>query len=328
MSEHSHNAADQRHGHGHKHGHGHAHEHEPADEKGPGSRRRVSWSTVALVLLLAVVAMRSMFVVPETEYAIVTRFGRLVRTFEEPGLQLKWPVDSRLRFDNRLLLYDPSPAEFLTQDKKNLVVDTAVVWRIADAARFLETIGDVTGAEMRLHDLVWAALAAALGRTELSQLVSTERQELRIDEVATAVRRSADEITSTQLGVEILEVQLTRLSFPEQNLQSVFARMRAERERIAKEYRAQGEEQAMAIRAEADRDREVILAAAYRDAETLRGEGDAEAAGIYGEAYRRDPDLYRFLRTLESYESILDDQTTVILSADSELFRLLAGSSE
>ncbi len=274
--------------------------------------------------LLAIAAVRSVFVVPETEHAIVTRFGKLVRTVDDAGLRFKLPVDSRLRFDNRILLYDPPPAEFLTQDKKNLVVDTAVAWRIADAARFLETIGETAGAEMRLHDLVWASLAAALGRTELGQLVSTERRALRLAEVSEDVRRTADAITSSQLGVEILEVQLTRLSFPEQNLQSVFARMRAERERIAKEYRAQGEEQAMAIRAEADRDREVLLAAAYRDAEALRGEGDAEAARIYGEAYRRDPDLYRFLRTLESYELILDDQTTVILSADSELLRLLS----
>ena len=200
-----------------------------------------------------------MFVVPETENAIVTRFGKPVRTIEAPGLQFKWPTDRRLRFDNRVLLYDPAPAEFLTQDKKNLVVDTAVVWRIADPARFLETIGNISGAEMRLHDVVWAGLAAALGRTELSQLVSTEPNELRIEEVAAEVRESAGAVSGPQLGVEILEVQLTRLSFPEQNLESVYARMRAERERIAKEYRAQGEEQAMVIRAEADRDRELIL---------------------------------------------------------------------
>ena len=269
-----------------------------------------------------------MFVVPETESAIVTRFGKPLRTIEAPGLRFKWPIDRRIRFDNRVLLYDPAPAEFLTQDKKNLVVDTAVVWRIADPARFLETIGDISGAEMRLHDVVWAGLAAALGRTELSQLVSTEPKKLRIEQVSAEVRESAGAVSGPQLGVEILEVQLTRLSFPEQNLESVFARMRAERERIAKEYRAQGEEQAMVIRAEADRDRELILAAAYRESEILRGKGDAEAAGIYGDAYRQDPSLYRFLRTLESYESILDDQTTVILSADSELFSLLGGGSQ
>ena len=317
MTDHSHETHHQHHD-GHSHGHDHEHDREHTP-------RRPFWRRGALVVLVVGALVRSVFVVPETESAIVTRFGKPVRTIDAPGLQFKWPIDRRLRFDNRVLLYDPAPAEFLTQDKKNLVVDTAVVWRIADPATFLETIGDIPGAEMRLHDVVWAGLAAALGRTELSQLVSTEPRQLRIEEVSAEVRESAGAVSAPQLGVEILEVQLVRLSFPEQNLESVFARMRAERERIAKEYRAQGEEQAMIIRAEADRDRELILAAAYREAEILRGKGDAEAAGIYGDAYRRDPDLYRFLRTLESYESILDDRTTVILSADSELLRLLSG---
>ncbi len=327
MTEHSHGHHDDRHGHPHDH-HEEAHRHDGGDGHEHTTGRGTSWWRAGLAVLAIVALARSVFVVPETESAIVTRFGKPVRTVEAPGLQFKWPIDRRIRFDNRVLLYDPAPAEFLTQDKKNLVVDTAVVWRIADPARFLETIGDISGAEMRLHDVVWAGLAAALGRTELSQLVSTEPKALRIEQVSAGVRESAGAVSRPQLGVEILEVQLTRLSFPEQNLESVFARMRAERERIAKEYRAQGEEQAMVIRAEADRDRELILAAAYRESEILRGKGDAEAAGIYGDAYRQDPALYRFLRTLESYESILDDQTTVILSADSELFSLLGGGTQ
>lgn len=327
MTEHSHGHHHDHHGHhddhhdeAPSHGGGDGHEHSPG--------RGASWWRAGLAVLAIVALARSVFVVPETESAIVTRFGKPLRTIEAPGLRFKWPIDRRIRFDNRVLLYDPAPAEFLTQDKKNLVVDAAVVWRIADPARFLETIGDISGAEMRLHDVVWAGLAAALGRTELSQLVSTEPRKLRIEQVSAEVREAAGAVSGPQLGVEILEVQLTRLSFPEQNLESVFARMRAERERIAKEYRAQGEEQAMVIRAEADRDRELILAVAYRESEILRGKGDAEAAGIYGDAYRQDPSLYRFLRTLESYESILDDQTTVILSADSELFSLLGGGSQ
>jgi len=320
--EHEHDA---HHHDAHHHGaRDHAYEH--GDER--AAPHRAAWRGAALAVLAVVAIARSVFIVPETESAIVTRFGKPVRTIEQPGLQFKWPTDRRLRFDRRILVYDPAPAEFLTEDKKNLVVDTAVVWRIADPALFLETIGDIPGAELRLHDVVWAGLAAALGRTELSKLVSTEPERLRIDEVAAEVRASAGALSRPRLGVEILEIQLTRISFPEQNLESVFARMRAERERIAREYRAQGEEQAMVIRAEADRDRELILAEAYREAEILRGSGDAEAAGIYGEAYRQDPDLYRFLRTLESYESILDDQTTVILSADSELFELLGGGPE
>ena len=273
MTHHDHHQHHDHHDEAHRHDGGAGHEHSP--------RRVTSWWRAGLAVLALVALARSVFVVPETESAILTRFGKPLRTIEDPGLKLKWPIDRRLRFDNRVLLYDPAPAEFLTQDKKNLVVDTAVVWRIADPARFLETIGDISGAEMRLHDVVWAGLAAALGRTELSQLVSTKPKHLRIEEVSAEVRESAVAVSLPQLGVEILEVQLTRLSFPEQNLESVFARMRAERERIAKEYRAQGEEQAMIIRAEADRDRlsirfgDVLVA---KEGSVAPGYVEAEAA--------------------------------------------------
>lgn len=275
----------------------------------------------ALALLL--LTWSSFLVVPETETAIVTLFGRPTRTIEEAGFYLKWPIESRLRFDKRIQVYDPRPAEFLTRDKKNLVLDAAVVWRIAAPERFLRTVGDRTSAELRLHDLLWAHLAAAVGKAELSDLLSTEIERIRTGEVMTEVRTATARDAAERLGVEVLDVELKRLNFPEQNKQSVYARMRAERERIAREYRAQGEERALGIRAEADKEREKILAEAYREAETLRGKGEAEAAAIYARAYSTSPDFYRFLRTLESYRKILDEQTTVILSSDSPLLELL-----
>jgi membrane protease subunit HflC len=278
---------------------------------------------IAGAVVVAIVLWASVFTVSETDTAIVTLFGRPTRTITSAGLQFKWPVESVLRFDRRLMVYDPGSSEFLTKDKKNLVLGSAVCWHIVDAGRFVQTVGDVSGAETRLHDLVWAALAAALGRVELSDLLSVEPGKAQIQALADQVRTSATVETEKRFGVALVDVQLKRVNFPEQNKDAVFARMRAERERIAREYRAQGEEIAIKVRAEADRQREQLLSEAYRDSEKLKGEGDAEAARIYGQAYGKNPQFYKFLRTLESYKKILNDKTSIILSADSDLLKLL-----
>jgi membrane protease subunit HflC len=275
------------------------------------------------VLLVVAVAWMSTFIVSEADLVIVTLFGRPTRTIADPGLHVKWPFESILRFDRRLMVYDPGSSEFLTKDKKNLVLGSAVCWRITDPTRFLQTVGDVTGAEMRLHDLVWATLAADIGRVDLSDLLSVEPGHARVQALGDQVRTSATVETEQRFGVAVVDLQLKRINFPEGNKFAVFARMRAERDRIAKEYRAQGEESAIKIRAEADRQRAQLLAEAYRDAEKLKGEGDAEAARIYGQAYGRNPQFYKFVRTLESYKKILNDKTSIILSGDSELLKLL-----
>jgi len=286
------------------------------------SLRQRGFRVLAAAALL-VLGWRSFAVINESELAVVTLFGRPTRTITEAGLTLKWPVENVLRFEKRLMLYDPPPSEFLTRDKKNLVVDSAICWRIVDPLRFRQSAGTVAGAEMRLNDLVWATLAAEMGTVELAQLVSTDTGQLEGATIVDRVRETTGETARSRLGVDIVDVQVKRLNFPEQNKQAVFARMRAERERIAREYRAQGEEQAIEIRAEADRQRELILAEAYRDAEKLKGEGDAEATRIYGTAHRKNPELYRFVRTLEAYRKILDEQTTVIMSSESKLFEVL-----
>jgi membrane protease subunit HflC len=281
------------------------------------SQRLVAAATVALLAWL------STFTVSETDIVIVTLFGRPTRTISEAGLHVKWPFESVLRFDRRLMVFDPGSSEFLTKDKKNLVLGSAVCWRITDPNRFLQTVGDATGAEMRLHDLVWATLAADIGRVDLSDLLSVEPGRARVEALGDQVRTSATVETEHRFGITVVDLQLKRINFPEGNKYAVYARMRAERERIAREYRAQGEEMAIKIRAEADRQRTQLLAEAYRDAEKLKGEGDAEAARIYGQAYGKNPAFYKFLRTLESYKKILNDKTSIVLSGDSELLKLL-----
>ncbi len=263
------------------------------------------------------------FTVKETEFVLVTQFGRPVRTVKDAGLHVKWPYQSTTYFDRRLRIYNPRPSEFLTSDKKNIVVNTYVAWKIQDPDRFLQTVGDPVAAEMRLHDIVWSGLSAALGTHSMDSLVAPVVDHLQTNDLLDRLTALTDRAALTQYGINVVDVRIMRLNLPEQNKQSVYARMRAERERIARQYRAEGEEQALSIRADADRQKEEILSVAYKQAEKTRGEGDGQATRIYGQAYSKDPHFYKLLRTLDSYKKILDDKTTAILSSDSALLKIL-----
>ncbi len=283
-------------------------------------RKYYLWAaaTGAVVLLYL-----SFFAVRETEFVLVTQFGRPVRTITDAGLKAKWPFQTAILFDRRLRTYNPRPSEFLTRDKKNVVIENYVVWKIQDPDRFVQTVGDATAAEMRLHDIIWSGLSAALGSHDLDSIVGTEPDKVETASMLDRLTALTDREALEQYGINVVDVRIKRLNLPEQNKQSVFARMRAERERIARQYRAEGEEQALSIRADADRQREEILSAAYKQAETIKGQGDAESTRIYGEAYSRNPSFYKLQRTLESYKKVLDDKTTAILSSDSELLKVL-----
>lgn len=282
------------------------------------------WTIITLIVLVLILLRATFFAVDETEFVLVTQFGRPVRLITQAGFNAKLPFQQRRSFDKRLQVYNPVASEFLTKDKKNLVLDNYVVWRITDPQAFLQTMNDMLGAEMRLHDITWAALAAEIGNADLSQLVSTEPGQVQIESlmknVTEQVRR---EVRQQNFGIDVVEVRIKRLNLPEQNKEAVFARMRAERERIAKQYRAEGEEAALRIKSEADREKERILSEAYRDAERIKGDGDATATRIYGAAYSRDPEFYQLVRTLQAYRKMIDDKTTAVLSSDSELLRLL-----
>jgi len=283
-------------------------------------KRKYILAAGALALLLTYL---SLYSVRETEFALVTQFGRPVRTVASAGLHVKWPFQSILWFDRRLRIYNPRPSEFLTRDKKNLVIDNYVAWRIEDPNRFVQSVGDTSAAEMRLHDIIWSGLSASLGTQDLETLVSATPDKAQAAPMLDLLTATADRAALEQYGIRIVDVRIKRLNLPEQNKQSVFARMRAERERIAMQYRAEGEQQALILRASADRQKEEIISSAYKDAEKVRGQGDAEATRIYGQAYSKNPQFYKLLRTLESYKKVLDDKTTIILNSDSELLRVL-----
>jgi membrane protease subunit HflC len=278
---------------------------------------------VAIAVIALVFLYTTFFSVRETEFVLITQFGRPIRTITEAGLHAKWFFQTSIFFDRRLRVYNPRPSEFLTRDKKNIVIENYVAWKIQDPKRFVETVGDPIAAEMRLHDIIWSGLSAALGTHDLDSIVSAIPDKIQAAHMLDDLTALTDHAALEQYGINVVDVRIKRLNLPEQNKQSVYARMRAERERIARQYRAEGEEQALSIRADADRQREEILSVAYKQAEKTKGEGDAESTRIYGQAYSRNPKLYKLLRTLEAYKKILDDKTTAILSSDSELLKIL-----
>jgi membrane protease subunit HflC len=277
-----------------------------------------------LILIGGLVLLKlCIFTVDETQVVVLTSFGRPVGVTNRAGPYVKWPWVTCIRLDRRLMIYNPPPSEFLTSDKKNLIVDNYVCWRVRDPLRFVEAVGSTAAAERRLHDIVWGEVSAAMGRQPIDAILNADAAQVKTDQMMAAVTARCARRAAIDYGVDVVDVAIKRLNFPEQNKQSVFDRMRAERDRIVKQYRAEGESQALRIRAEADRKKTEILAKAYRDAETIRGQGDAQASRTYAGAYSANPDFYSFSRTLDTYRKIFGDKTTVVLSSDSELLGLL-----
>ncbi len=290
--------------------------------------RRRTWLKVLVAAVVVVAAYRSVVFVDETQWAIVTLFGRPLRTLEEAGLYFKMPYQSVLRVDKRLRVYDPRPSEFLAKEKKTVDLDVFVCWRVGDPQAFLERSVDYAGAEARLHDIVWAELRSEIGNNPLDALVSTDPTVHCLDDLMERVAARCAERAREACGIEVVDVRLKRIAVPQQVRDSVFERMRAERARMARRYRAEGEKEAMTIKATADKERRVILAQAYNQAEKIRGEAEAKAIEVYAAAHKKDPEFYELLRTLEAYKKFLDEKTTLLLSADSELFKYLRGRGE
>ena len=259
------------------------------------------------------------FRVPQWMQAVVVQLGDPVRTVQEPGLYVKLPfIQNVLYFDKRLLEYDASPKELLTKDKQQLVVDNYVRWRIRDPLQYYRTLRTESGAQSRLDDVVYSNVRESLGRHTLRDVVN-ERRAALMQEVTSKSDKKAREY-----GIEIVDVRIKRADLPEKNELNVFNRMRTERERLAKKFRAEGDEEARKIRSEADKQVQILLADARQKAEIMRGEGDAVAVKIFADAYGRDPEFYELVRTLEAYRKTIGEGTTLILSPNSDFFRLLS----
>jgi membrane protease subunit HflC len=263
-----------------------------------------------------------LFQVDQTEYAVVTQFGRPVRAIQSPGLYWKLPdpIQSVQRLDNRLAVFLPNQAEFLTKDKKNVITESYPAWKIDDPVKFIKTVKDTAAGRDRLADIVSSELGVAFGQYDLSDLVTTETGRMKLPEMMDRVARNAKDKVK-DYGIDLVDVRLKVLNFPDKNKQSVFQRMRAERERIARKYRSEGSEEASKIRARADMEKKVILSQAYEKSQGLRGDGDAQAIKIYADAFQKDPEFYRFLRSLEAYEKFMDEKTTTILPTDADILK-------
>ena len=273
---------------------------------------------IGLGLVVVFALAQTAFTIGEGEQGMIVQFGNPKRILQEPGLYFKLPVVQTLvRFEKRVLTTDARTAEYLTLDKKRVLVDHVSRWRIQEPLEFYRSVRDQQRAMARLDDLISARLRQETAKHNFLDFVREKREEIM------AVVTKDTRETAKAFGIEVLDVRIKGLDLPQEVQASVFARMRAERERIAKRYRAEGEERAREIRAGADREREVILATAYETSQKLSGEGDAQAAAIYAQAFGRDPEFYAFTRRLQAYEKNLSTGTTLVLPPDSELLRYL-----
>jgi membrane protease subunit HflC len=276
-------------------------------------------SLLVIIVLGLIIFFTTVFTVDERQQVVILQLGKPIRTITEPGLHFKLPVpfQNAVTFDDRLLEYDVAPEEVLSKDKKTIIVDNYVRWRIIDALLFLQTVQAIPNAVTRLDDIVYSELRQELGKHNMSEIITETREEIM--EIVT----KASDKSTTPYGIEVVDVRIKRVDLPRENEMSIYARMDAERKRQANKFRSEGEEEAQKIRASTEKDKTIILANAYKESEEIRGEGEARALEIYANAYNKDVDFYEFMRTLEAYKKIIDQKTTLVLPADSKLFKTL-----
>lgn len=271
---------------------------------------------VALGLVL-IVGMMSVFTVSETEKAIKFRLGEIVKDDYTPGIHFKLPfINNIKKFDARIQTMAEKPEQFLTSEKKNVIVDLFVKWRIGNVTTFYTAVaGDVNQANLRLNQTIKNAIRGEFSKRDIKQLVSTDRSAIR------DVLMEKSKTIAPNLGIDIIDVQVMRIDLPKEVSSSVFRRMEAERESVAREFRSQGAEAAEKKRAEADKQRVVELANAFRDAETLRGEGDAISAEIYSKAYGADTEFFTFYRSLNAYKKTFSKSSMMVVDPNSDFFQ-------
>jgi membrane protease subunit HflC len=281
---------------------------------------------LAGAVVVLILASMSVFIVDQRQSAIVFQLGEVVRVETTPGIKFKMPLVQNVRFfDSRILTIDTQePERFITAEKKNVLVDSFVKWRIVDVKQYYVSVGgDEARAQTRLMQTVNAALREEFGKRTIHEVVSGQR-----DELMHVVQEKAD-ADARKIGVEVLDVRLKRVDFPAEISSSVYSRMEAERKRVANELRATGNAESEKIRADADRQREVILAQAYRDAQKVKGAGDAKAAALYAAAFSRNPEFYAFYRSLDVYKQGFKNKSDVmVLDAGSSFFKYLKGSGK
>lgn len=285
-------------------------------------RNRIGGILIILVIAVVFLGRQWFFIVDETNQAILLQFGEPVATIQQSGLSTKIPfIQNVVYFEKRTLSSDGSPQEYLTRDKKRLVVDHVTRWRIADPLLFYKAVRTEAGARARLDDIVFSELRRELATVDFAEVISEQRDPI-MERVATSTGA-----TAAEYGIDLVDVRVKRADLPAEVEQSVFNRMRAERQRDSALFRAEGEEQANIIRAQADRASTVIMAEGYREAQGLRGEGEAAAIRIYADALSQDLEFYAFSRRLESYEEVLKQGDRMVISAAADFFGYLMNNA-
>ncbi|MEI6858170.1 protease modulator HflC [Psychrilyobacter sp.] len=273
---------------------------------------------ISILAIIVIVLSTSLFQVSEIQNAVVIRLGKPKRVVTEPGLYVKVPFMDDVRyFDKRLLNYDAAPKGIIIKGKKSIVIDNYARWRISEPLLFLQSVQNIAGAQARLDDIVYSELRREMGKYTLTEIISSKRDFI----MENVTKESREKAKSS--GIDVIDVRIKRVELPQENEKNIFKRMDAERNQQAKKYRAEGREKSLEITSQADREKTIILAEAYRKSEELKGEGDAKALEIYANAYNRDPEFYKFMKTLETYEKIMGEKTKIILSTDSELWKML-----
>ena len=278
-----------------------------------------SSAPLAILLIICVLGIaQSAFIVKQTEKAIVLQLGKPKAGPLGPGLHFKLPfVQNVIYFDSRLLEYDARPAEILTKDKKNMVVDNYSKWRITDPLQFYRTVTSIPRAQARLDDIIYAELRVALGGYTLIEIISSDRNAIMKE-----VTEKSNSLVSAY-GIEVNDVRIKRTDLPAENARAIYGRMRAERERMAKQYRSEGNEAAARITAQADKERAITLADADLKAEILRGKGDAIATKTYADSFGKAPKFYEFKKSLDAYEAAFKSKTRIIMSQDNSFLKYM-----
>ncbi len=281
---------------------------------------------VVLIIIAVIVIPQFLFTVDETNQALVLRFGEFNREVREPGLKTKIPfIETVTKYEKRLLRFDAPPETLITLDKKNLIIDAYARYKITDPKKFFETVINEAGADARLRDIISGELKKQIASYNQSDIIINQRRTGEINGVPTIVQAVTDisKQSARDIGVEIIDVRIKRADFTETIQQSIFQRMNAERQQEAALFRAEGSEFDFRIRASADRTRTITIANAMRDSDIIRGCGESVAVKIFASAFNKDPEFYNFQRSLEAYSKALSDQDTLVLDADSDLFRYL-----
>ena len=279
--------------------------------------RRLLIVIAVLLVVAGILAMSALFIVDQTEQALVLQFGQPRRVIRDPGLQIKRPfLEDVILYDNRLLDFEPPPEEVIVSDQKRLVVDTYTRYRITDPLLFYQTVNSEAAVRARLNAMVSGSLRRVLGNVTLSALLSDQRPAI--------MHQIRDEVAAQGkgFGIDVVDVRIRRADLPEENSQAIYARMMSERQQQAAQYRGEGAEAAQTVRANADRERTVILAEAQRDAQKVRGDGDAQSIRIYADAFGQDKEFYAFWRSMQAYRDALNGHTTsFVLTPDTGFFR-------